>query len=164
MFLYCFIAALSHGAFLSLNSQTKCNACCTSFGPPLCLSDRLIIPSEKKRRPERKIPSGLRIMRSGSASGCLHHAAHTAHARFFLFFGQICHGHLGGEHQPRDTRCILYGASRDFGRVDDAGFPSTGCIDGSLCLFQTAPFIAVPDLAGLRLLDSASNMVYIGLL
>ena len=102
-------------------------------------------------------------MRSGRASGCLHHAAHTAGC-FFLFFGQIGHGHLGGEHQPRDTRCILYGASRDFGRVDDAGFPSTGCIDGSLCLFQTAPFIAVPDLAGLRRLDSASNMVYIGLL
>ena len=46
----------------------------------------------------------------------LHHAAHSAHAvvmavaahgRFFLLFGQIGHGHFGGQHQPRDARGIL---------------------------------------------------------
>ena len=91
-----------------------------------------------KKSPE-KYSLGLRPCHALRA--CAVVMAAYAVERFFLLLGQIGHGHLGGEHQPRDTRCILYGASRDFGRVDDAGFSSTAYIDGPLWLFLTHPFI-----------------------
>ena len=82
------------------------------------LGRRLTRPAApQKTKARRKNPRAfVASIQSGSASSFLHHAAHTAHAVvmaahaagcFFLLFRQIGHGHLGGEHQPRDARGVL---------------------------------------------------------